>query len=201
MRVSVVPYDPRWPAAFAAIDAELRRALRGIEVLGIEHVGSTSVPGLPAKPIIDVDVVVTTDRVSAATAALVAAGYEPRGDLGIPDRDAFAAPPTGPARHVYVTVDGSLALRNHLAVRDTLRTNADLRRRYGALKQRLAATDLDDMDAYVGAKSDLLQEILAAAGLSDTERAEIAGVNPDADPDPDTDPDPGLDGQTEATRN
>lgn len=183
MRVEVVPYDPDWQRDFEWIRAELADALAAIPILAIEHVGSTSVPGLAAKPIIDVDIVVAADQVRSATDALAAIGYQPRGDLGVPDRYAFIASADGPERHVYLTVDGCLSLRNHLGVRRVLRDDPDLRRRYGDLKLRLAANDYDDIGGYVEDKTPMLQEILAAAGLSADERDGIAEVNR-ADPGP-----------------
>ena len=85
----VVPYDPQWPHRFEEIAASLRDALGALPVVAIEHVGSTSVPDLAAKPVIDVDVVVTRDIVRAAVAAIASAGYEPLGEMGVPDRFAF----------------------------------------------------------------------------------------------------------------
>jgi GrpB-like predicted nucleotidyltransferase (UPF0157 family) len=88
MPIRVVPYDPRWPDQFTLIRGALTDALRDIPFLAIEHVGSTSVPGLPAKPVIDVDVVVLREHLVPAIEALVAAGYRHEGDLGIQTRDA-----------------------------------------------------------------------------------------------------------------
>ncbi len=100
----------------------------------VEHVGSTAVPGLAAKPVLDIDVVVPAGDVDAAVAALESAGYVHRGDLGVPDREAFHAPDDDPRRHVYVCRAGSLSVRNHLAVRDVLRRREDLREAYAAVK-------------------------------------------------------------------
>ena len=181
MKVEVVAYDPRWPLQFAAVRDDLRGALDSVEVISIEHVGSTSVPGLAAKPSLDIDVVVAADVVAAAHAALEAAGYVPRGDLGIPDRYAFTAPDDAPRRDVYVVVDGSLALRNHLAVRDLLRHDATLRDEYARHKLELAELDYGDVDDYVVDKSPVLQRILEVAGIDPDERREIDAVNrPDA---------------------
>ncbi len=178
MRVDVQPYDPDWPRAFEEIRAELTEALIGVDVQTIEHVGSTSVPGLAAKPVIDVDIVVTDEtKVAPASAALEAIGYQPLGDLGVPLRYAFSAPDNGHRRNVYVTVDGCLSLRNHLGVRHVLRTNRELRDRYGRHKLALGENDYDDIDGYVADKSAVLQLILAEAGLEADERAAIAAVN------------------------
>jgi GrpB-like predicted nucleotidyltransferase (UPF0157 family) len=177
MRVEVVPYDAAWPDRFEAIRRQLAEALVGVEILAIEHVGSTSVPGLAAKPVIDIDVIVTETHVSAAVAALERIGYRHLGDLGITGRQALAPPEDGIRRNVYVAVADSLALRNHLGVRDTLRSRSDLRKLYGDLKLRLSEHDFTDIDEYVEAKSDLLGEILSAAGIGAGERDEIRAAN------------------------
>jgi len=178
VRVVVVPWTPRWAIEFESVRDELSSACSSIPGRSVEHVGSTSVPGLAAKPILDVAVVVAKENLAAAIAALEQAGYRHLGERGIPDRHAFSAPPRGPARHVYVTPDGSLSLRNQLAVRDVLRTDPNLRDRYGELKLALGSCDLDDMHAYVAAKSPVLQEILRASGrFTAGELRDIAAVN------------------------
>jgi GrpB-like predicted nucleotidyltransferase (UPF0157 family) len=175
--VEVVTYNAAWPVHFTRMRQALEAALGGVEIRSIEHVGSTSVPGLAAKPVLDIDVVVPRGQLGAAISALVAAGYEHRGDLGIPDRHAMRAPSGGIRRNVYVVVEGSLALRNHLAVRGALRTDATLRRRYGALKRQLAR-DVDHIDDYVEGKSGLLTEILTRAGFTPSELNAIRAANP-----------------------
>jgi GrpB-like predicted nucleotidyltransferase (UPF0157 family) len=177
VRVEVVPYDPRWPQQFAEVRNDLVAALEGVEVVAIEHVGSTAVPGLAAKPRLDIDVVVPRARVRAATAALEAAGYTLLGDLGITDRYAFRAPDEAPRRNVYLAVEGCLALRNHLALRDVLRRDAPLRDEYGRLKLDLATRDYGDLEQYVVDKSPMIQRILAAAGLDAGERKAIDAMN------------------------
>jgi GrpB-like predicted nucleotidyltransferase (UPF0157 family) len=177
MPIRVVPYDPSWPHQFARIRVALAGALQAVPFLAIEHVGSTCVPGLAAKPVIDVDVVVLREHLTPAIEALVAAGYQHEGDLGIRDRHAMRAADSEPERNVYVAIDGSLALRNHLAVRDVLRSDAPLREEYERLKLDLARRHADDMGAYVAAKTELLGSILARGGITDEERAEIAAAN------------------------
>ncbi len=174
--IEVVDYDVEWPLRFAQLRTRYERLLRDVEVVSIEHVGSTSVPGLAAKPVVDVDIVVRRDDVEAALAALVAAGFESRGELGIADRFAVRAPDGWTATNTYVVVAGSLALRNHLAARAVLRSDPVLRDEYGTLKRQLAA-QTDDIEVYVGGKSPLLQQILERAGLSETELAAIAAAN------------------------
>ena len=177
MAVLVVPYSDQWPGQFERVEADLRRALEGVAVLAIEHVGSTSVPGLAAKPVIDIDVVVAREHVAAAISALITAGYAHRGDLGVTDRESMAAPDDDPRRNVYVCVEGTLHLRNHLAVRSILRERDDLRDGYGAVKLELAQDPDLDMATYLARKSPVLQEVLALSDLSDAEKRAILALN------------------------
>lgn len=172
--ILVVDYDPAWPARFESLRTEYGEALRaaGVPVVSIEHVGSTSVPGLAAKPIIDVDIVVEEEHVEAASNVLTGLGFTPLGERGIPQRWSFQEPPRLAPTHTYVVVDGSLALRNHLAVRDVLRADAHLRDEYAAVKKR-AAAEVADIDEYLQRKSAIIQAILAKAGLTESERATI----------------------------
>jgi GrpB-like predicted nucleotidyltransferase (UPF0157 family) len=174
--IVVVDYDPLWPQAFATIRDALRVALAGVPVIAIEHVGSTSVPGLAAKPIIDIDVIVDRSHVDDASAALEVVGYTPLGDLGIANRYAFTAPTGSIRQNTYVTVDGCLSVRNHLGLRDVLRNDADLRDAYSAVKRRLADAT-DDIDMYLDGKSEVVRRILGRAGLTVSELDEIEGKN------------------------
>jgi GrpB-like predicted nucleotidyltransferase (UPF0157 family) len=107
--------------------------------IAVEHVGSTSVPGLPAKPIIDISVIVPTGAaVAVAIERLSTLGYRHLGDLGVEGREAFASPNMPPRHHLYVCPKDSLALKNHLIVREHLRTYSEVATEYGALKRRLA---------------------------------------------------------------
>jgi GrpB-like predicted nucleotidyltransferase (UPF0157 family) len=143
----------------------------------VEHVGSTSVPGLAAKPILDVDVIVARDQVPAAIAALARIGYVHRGDLGVTDREAFTAPDEQPPRNVYLCVTGTLHVRNHIAVRDVLRARPDLRDEYARTKLTLAAEPGMDIEAYLAGKSRILQRVLAESDLTEDERARILQLN------------------------
>jgi GrpB-like predicted nucleotidyltransferase (UPF0157 family) len=174
--IIVTEYDPEWPQMFEAIRRELVAALVGVPVAAIEHVGSTAVPGLAAKPAIDIDVVVAEKDVGEAIAALERAGYGYRGEMGVPDRHAFWAPPGTISQHTYVAAAGCLSLRNHLAVRDVLRADEGLRREYAETKARLAA-ETDEIEVYVEGKSAVLQRILAAAGIGSEELEAIEQIN------------------------
>ncbi|NEA36415.1 GrpB family protein [Streptomyces sp. SID13031] len=158
----VVPYDDRWPAWFDELRASLDRLLAGLPA-EIEHVGSTAVPGLAAKPIIDVDVVVpTAEQVPTAVAALAAGGYEHEGDLGIAGREAFRMPVDAVRyHHLYVVVAGNKAHRDHLVLRDRLRTDPEALARYAELKRELAPLLRVDRSAYVDGKGALIEELLS----------------------------------------
>jgi GrpB-like predicted nucleotidyltransferase (UPF0157 family) len=175
--VGVIPvseYDPAWPQRFEQLRQEYAEAMTaaGVPVVAIEHVGSTSVPGLAAKPVIDCDVVVAVQDVPAAARTLTGLGFTPLGELGIPLRWAFKEPERLAGTNTYVVAEGSLSLRNHLAVRDILRADAALREQYAATKRQVgaAAANIDD---YGRGKNAMIQKILAAAGLTDGERAAI----------------------------
>ncbi|KAL9132137.1 MAG: hypothetical protein Q9217_000071 [Psora testacea] len=182
MRIEVSPYDPAWPKHFADIKATLEAALNHVQIVAIEHVGSTSVPDLPAKPIIDIDIIVTRNNLPAVITALTTpvVGGEYKGEWGIPGRHAFCAPHLLPARNLYVCVEGCLALRNHLSVRDVLRVDEGLRVEYGDLKLKLAEREWADDDigaqGYTRAKNEVLGRILEKAGLAEWERKEIEEV-------------------------
>jgi GrpB-like predicted nucleotidyltransferase (UPF0157 family) len=175
--IEVVDWSPRWAEQFDEVATVLRTALADVASARVEHVGSTSVPGLAAKPILDVDVIVDTHDVAAAIAALEAVGYVHRGDLGVAGREAFHAP-DGPRRNVYVCVAGTANVRNHLAVRDVLRSRDDLREAYAAVKRALADDPAMDIDTYLAGKSAVLQQVLeASGGLTQAELDAIRRLN------------------------
>ena len=172
--ISVVEYNPAWARRFEQLRQEYATAMAaaGVPVLAIEHVGSTSVQGLAAKPIIDCDIVVAEHDVAAASRALAGLGFRPLGELGIPLRWAFKEPERLAGTNTYVVVAGALSLRNHLAVRDILRARADLREQYAAVKRQVGAVAAS-IEEYGRGKNAVIQEILAAAGLTEAERAAI----------------------------
>lgn len=167
--VEVVAWSPRWAEQFEQVAAVLREALGDVRSARVEHVGSTSVPELAAKPILDIDVIVDATDSAAAVAALEGVGYVHRGDLGVTGREAFHAPDAAPRRHVYVCVAGTTNVRNHLAVRDVLRARPDLCEAYSAVKVALAADPEMDIDTYLAGKSAVVQQVLEASGEFTTE--------------------------------
>jgi GrpB-like predicted nucleotidyltransferase (UPF0157 family) len=146
--------------------------------MSLEHVGSTAVPGLSAKPVVDACIVVASRRdIPHVVKALAKIGYAHRGDLGVPDREAFAQPEKLPKHHLYASHRGSLSLKNHLGLRDYLRAHPDAAREYGDLKVSLARQFPDDIDRYIAGKTEFILGVLRRVGLTDEELAVIGGIN------------------------
>lgn len=163
--IVVVDYDPAWPEAFARLRSRIWPTVRDV-ALALEHVGSTSVPGLAAKPIIDVSLVVPTDvELAQAIERLAGLGYVHQGNLGIEGREAFHHPDGSPRHNLYACPRDSPGLANHLAVRDYLRTHPEVAKEYGELKKRLAREFPNDIESYVDGKTDLMLKILRATGF------------------------------------
>lgn len=183
--VVVVPYDPGWPAVFTVLRARLAPALEGIAV-AIEHVGSTAVPGLAAKPVVDIDVIIPPGSASlgAAIEALARLGYEHRASR-IQGREAFRQPDGLPSHHLYVCPEGSLGVRNHLILRDYLRSHPDDADAYASLKLDLANRFPDDIAAYAEYKTPFVLDLLRRAGMSASELMAIERQN-GSDPTPNT---------------
>jgi GrpB-like predicted nucleotidyltransferase (UPF0157 family) len=164
--IQVVDYDPEWANQFCRLRDRIWPSISDFAI-AIEHVGSTSVPGLAAKPVLDIDIVIPSrSDLQLAVTRLANLGYAHRGNLGIEDRDAFAAPLDGPALHLYVCPGESIALRNHLILRDHLRTHPSDVEAYSALKKKLAAEFSRDVDSYMEGKGDFISSILAQHGFS-----------------------------------
>lgn len=176
--IDVLDYNPAWPARFESLKAIYASALdrAGVPYLSIEHVGSTSVPGLAAKPVIDIDIVVEGAEVGPAAEVLVGLGFEPRGELGIPQRYAFWEPDSLVGTNTYVVAAGSLALKNHLSLREVLRSDPALRDEYSRAKRDAGRRAADIYD-YGALKSETIRTILATAGLPDEELLSISQNN------------------------
>lgn len=163
--IRVVSYDPTWPDSFALLRATVWPAVSRV-ALRIDHVGSTAVPGLAAKPIIDMDVVVADEpRVVEAIAALASIGYRWIGDLGVVGREAFRAPvePFSSEHHLYVVVENNKAHLDHVLLRDLLRSDPVARRRYESLKRKNARRARGDLNVYTASKAGLVAELLTRA--------------------------------------
>ena len=165
--IVVLPYDSGWKDAFDMIAGEIYEALGSLAV-SIEHVGSTSVPGLSAKPIIDMDVVIRcSDVLPEVISALQGIGYIHEGDLGIPGREAFRYEGKEHLmeHHLYVCPPDSSELRRHIAFRDYLRSQAAAVREYGRIKEEAAKLYPEDIDGYISYKSPFIERIYEELGL------------------------------------
>ena len=157
--IVILDHDPSWPARFETERERIGAAL-GPVALRIEHIGSTAVEGLAAKPIVDVLVTVAeADDEDAFGPALVAAGYELR--VREPGHRMFRTPERDV--HLHVWSDGDPEVLRHLRFRDRLRASASDRAAYEQLKRELARREWSDMNHYAEAKSELIAEILARA--------------------------------------
>lgn len=157
--IVIVAYDEGWPRRFEEERDRILAAL-GVRAITVDHIGSTSVPGLAAKPIVDVDVTVAdVDDEPAYLPDLLAAGYE----LRVRERGHRMVRTSARDVHVHVTTMGSDWARRDLLFRDRLRADPADRDAYAALKRQLAQRDWPDMNAYADAKTDLIQEILLRA--------------------------------------
>lgn len=158
-KVDVVAYDKNWIVQF---NKEARK-LRGIlysEIVEILHIGSTSVPGLAAKPIIDILVIVKEIwRIDDYNAAMMNLGYQPKGENGIKDRRYFNKGGTNRTHHVHIYEAGNEEIIRHLAFRDYLRTHHDQALQYGKLKERLAKQFPYDIGSYIKGKEEHVQRI------------------------------------------
>ena len=164
--VVISPYSAEWPDCFRAVREELLSVFAPIEV-AVEHIGSTAVPGLAAKPVIDV-------LLGARALADVESRIEPLGEHGysyvqkyereLPMRRYFVKPAATSLRvHLHAVELGSLLWQEHLAFRDALRTDATLSSRYQSLKLRLAEEFAADKSAYTVAKGPFIRSVLATA--------------------------------------
>jgi GrpB-like predicted nucleotidyltransferase (UPF0157 family) len=161
--VLLAPYDPQWPALFEAEAARIERALVGLPIR-LEHIGSTAVPGLAAKPIIDI---LAGRPPRSAAAAYVAVmrqlGYEHMGAYGIPGRNYFRRG-TPRTHHVHLVSWTSRFWKDHLRFRDALREHPSLMREYETLKYDLAATlSPEERRVYTDAKGPFIRKVLRDA--------------------------------------
>jgi GrpB-like predicted nucleotidyltransferase (UPF0157 family) len=158
-RIMVVPYDARWPDLFQE-EADELVTIFGEEVVAIHHIGSTAIPGIHAKPIIDILVEVQDiERIDAFNQEMTERGYLPKGEFGIRGRRFFIKG-TEEIRthHVHVFQTGDREYERHLAFRDYLRAHPAEAQVYSRLKQELARRFPHDIDSYMAGKNDLIKE-------------------------------------------
>jgi GrpB-like predicted nucleotidyltransferase (UPF0157 family) len=166
MHVRVVPYNSEWVSMFQQ-EVRLLQPVFGDELVAIHHIGSTSVPELAAKPIIDImPVVQHIERVDDCNNAIQALGYEAMGELGIAGRRYFRKGGDDRTHQVHAfQVDDLHNIERHLAFRDYLRTHSDVAAQYAALKVELAQLFPEDILGYMDGKDAFIKAIERAALL------------------------------------
>lgn len=165
MKVSVVPHNSSWSAEFE-VEAALIRLAVGDLLVAVHHIGSTSIPGIFAKPIIDILLeVCDVEMLDARSSALIELGYEAKGEFGTPGRRYFRKDSTTGVRthQIHAFESGSIGSERHLAFRDYMIAHPVMAQSYSVLKQRLAASHPDDMDAYMDGKDSFVKEHEARA--------------------------------------
>ena len=160
MKVHVVPPDPRWGNCFDAEAAAIRAVLGGLPVW-VHHIGSTSVPNLCAKPVIDILLeVADIESLDGRCAAFESLGYEVKGEFGIPGRRYYRKDSESGVRthQVHAFERSSEGAIRHLAFRDYLMAHPAVAEAYGELKRRLAIRFSEDMEGYIDGKDGFIQE-------------------------------------------
>ena len=165
--VRVMPYDPSWPDDFEAIIREIQAVLGSLAV-AFHHVGSTSVAGMSAKPIIDLDVEIRSrDDFPAVRDRLHGAGYLHEGDLGIRDREAFYYEGKTHLRkhHLYVCPSDSRELHRHLTFRNYLRSHPEAVQEYSRVKEEAVKRYPDSTEGYMAYKNECIVQLYSKCGL------------------------------------
>jgi GrpB-like predicted nucleotidyltransferase (UPF0157 family) len=161
--VDVVDYDPTWPEEFERLKSRVVAVL-GDEAVVVEHVGSTAVPGLAAKPVVDLYAVVVD--IARASALLRTVGYVPEGELGVPGRLGFAWPDGERRHHLYICHPNHAGLESVVRFRDYMRNHDREASEYSELKRELAISHRNDRDAYAAGKGDFIAAVLERAERS-----------------------------------
>ena len=164
--VVVEKWNPKWKDEFERIADSLGEDVI-YNSIKIEHVGSTSVEGLSAKPIIDLDIVIENDKFEIIKRLLKDKGYEHEGDLGIESREAFtySGKEELMTHHLYVCPKDSKELFKHITFRDFLKNNPALASEYSKVKEQAAVLYPDDIDKYMEFKSEIIEKIYKRCGL------------------------------------
>jgi GrpB-like predicted nucleotidyltransferase (UPF0157 family) len=183
--IVIEDYNPTWPLAFETLRQVYLNALQGIEA-DIEHVGSTSIPNLAAKPVLDIDIAVSNfERLPEIIERLSVLGYDHRGNLGIEGREAFKiniekaqdSIKNAMAHHLYVCLRDSDAFKNHVTIRNFLKQNPQKMAEYAALKRHIAKQAGMNKDFYTTSKTAFLLAILKETGFDEAVLEKIAVQN------------------------
>ena len=166
-KVIVLPYNKEWVNDFEQIKLDIEKAI-GDLIIGIEHVGSTSVEGMMSKPCIDIDIIINDYSIfKSVLEKLEEIGYIHEGNLGIEDREAFRYinKPHLRNHHLYVCPKYSKELHRHITFRDFLRNNSEIAKRYSLIKVEAAKLFPNDIDGYMKYKNPIIEEIYELCGL------------------------------------
>jgi len=175
--IIISKYSPQWIRHFKLLHKFIWPHISDVSI-ALEHVGSTAVPGLPAKPIIDLTIVASNqDNLKIIIQRLSSIGALHKGSLGIEGREAFTQLEGFPDHNLYACIAGSQPLKNHLAIRNALRTNTKLAKEYGELKFQLAKQHFQDIESYVEGKSQFLLSVLKNQGFNLKDLEEIQNIN------------------------
>ncbi|WP_133137055.1 bifunctional GrpB family protein/GNAT family N-acetyltransferase [Legionella rowbothamii] len=157
--IKVLPYDSHWSEQFTQEAQSIQKAL-GPNCIEIHHIGSTAVPGLAAKPVIDmIPVVLDITQVDAMNSLMAALGYEAKGEFGMLFRRFFQKGDTQPSFNVHVFEQGSSEIERHMKFRDWMREHPEDRDAYAQLKQDLAQLHPDDISAYCFGKENFVSGV------------------------------------------
>lgn len=157
--VKVTEYNKEWPLMYEKEAVKLRKIFRS-EIIEIYHIGSTSVDGLIAKPIIDImPIVRDVNRVDDYNTEMIDIGYEPKGENRLPGRRFFQKGGDERTHHIHFYEMGNTEIERHLAFRNYLRTHPDVLKKYGSLKKELSQRFPRDIAAYISGKEQLVLEI------------------------------------------
>jgi GrpB-like predicted nucleotidyltransferase (UPF0157 family) len=156
--VEIVPHDPSWKDLYRR-EEHILRAILGKDIIEIHHIGSTSVPGLPAKPIIDILTgVLHIEDVDRYNDAMADAGYEARGEYGIPGRRFFTKGIPKRTHNVHIFQADDPGFRRHLDFRDYLIAHPEAAKKYGEVKKAVAAACDNDIEKYCDGKDSFVKE-------------------------------------------
>jgi len=187
-KILLLNYNLEWKSQFEELKNILTEYL-DIDIIGIEHVGSTSIPGMKAKPIIDLDIIIDDNNstLKKVISKLKELGYLHLGNMGITGREAFerlnsTTPNLGSQKqwfkhNLYVCKKGSIGLSNHLNLRNYLKENPEKVIEYSKLKQQLVDKFPFDIDSYVDGKTNFIVEILNKTGMNNNETKFIEKQN------------------------
>lgn len=156
-QVIVTPYQSSWPEAFQQAKEQLE-TIFGDHLLAIHHIGSTSVPGLSAKPILDIlPVVDSLDGIEAFDAAMEQIGYEAKGEFGMPGRRYYRKGGDNRTHHIHLYADGNPEIMRHVVFRDYLRQHPQEVEAYSTIKERLERQYPEDISAYIAGKDSFVK--------------------------------------------